>query len=328
MRFVEQKEKKIKVEKDSKMHKKNTAAHTGRAIDTAEESSEKKDKSETGQDVKQLRHSLVIAASGLLILLAVAIGFTYAWFSLSGRAATNVTPMGGTVSDGDTSLLISASASGPFDKTCELVYAGNPDSLLPVTTSDLEHFYKVTTQDKKGIAVLYGNADERVDQDILHGTVYLKCENASCNVYFNQAELKLGSDAQALAAMRFGMKITSRSGSQTYIFRLDELGATGSAQSVRTVPQDGTVVASVDGSGQPQYTSDPSVGLSDYMAQDGSGSNSFQGGSKELVKLEADEVATVEYWLYLEGCDDQCSNPVQNINSDVQLAFAGTSARQ
>lgn len=293
-----------------------------------EQKKQNNNKSEAKQDVKQLKHSLTIAVCGLLILLAIAIGFTYAWFSLSGKTATNVTPMGGTVSDGDTSLLISASASGPFDKTCELVYAGNPDSLLPVTTADLEHFYKAKTQNKKGIAMLYGNADERVDQDTLHGTVYLKCENASCNVYFNPAELKLGSDAQALAAMRFGMKITSRSTSQTYIFKLDELGATGSAQSVRTVPQDGTVVASIDGSGQPQYTSDPSVGLSDYMAKTGTNSKSFQAGSKELVKLEADEVATVEYWLYLEGCDDQCSNPVQNRSSDVQLAFAGISVRQ
>lgn len=39
--------------------------------------------------------------------------------------------------------------------------------------------------------------------------------------------------------------------------------------------------------------------------------------------LNADEVASVEYWLYLEGCDEQCSNPVQNRDSEIQLAFAG-----
>ena len=280
-----------------------------------------------GQDVKQLRHSLTLAVCGLLVLLAVAAGFTYAWFSLSGRAATNVTPMGGTVSDGDSSLLISSSASGPFDKTCELVYAGNPDSLQPVTTANLEHFYKMTTQDKNGIAVLYSNSDGTVNQDTLHGTVYLKCENGACNVYFNPAQLKLGQDPQALAAMRLGMKITSRSGSQTYIFKLDELGATGNAQSVRTVPQGGTVVSSVENGGQPQYTTDPSTGLSAYMAVQGNGENSFTPGTSPLVRLEADEVASVEYWLYLEGCDDQCSNPVQNRSSQMQLAFAGTSAR-
>ena len=42
-----------------------------------------------------------------------------------------------------------------------------------------------------------------------------------------------------------------------------------------------------------------------------------------LVQLDADEVASVEYWLYLEGCDEQCSNPVQNRTSEIQLAFAG-----
>lgn len=275
-------------------------------------------------DEQQLRHSLTLAFAGLLILLLVAVGFTYAWFSLSGKASTNVTPMAGTTSDGEASLLISRSASGPFDKTCELVYVGNPDSLQPVTTSNLEQFYKMTAQNKDGIAMLYRNSNDTVNQDTLHGTVYLQSQKAPCNVYFNQAQLKLGSDAQALAAMRLGMKITSRSGSSTYIFRLDELGATANAQSARTVPQAGTVVASINGSGQPQYTADPSRRLSDYMAQPGGGENRFNPGNQMLVRLEKDEVATVEYWLYLEGCDDQCYNPVQNRSSEVQLAFAGT----
>ena len=41
------------------------------------------------------------------------------------------------------------------------------------------------------------------------------------------------------------------------------------------------------------------------------------------MTLQAEEVATVEYWLYLEGCDDQCFNPVQNKASQLCLAFAG-----
>lgn len=39
------------------------------------------------------------------------------------------------------------------------------------------------------------------------GIVYLKCENADCDVYFNREELNLGSDAQALAAMRLGRRL-------------------------------------------------------------------------------------------------------------------------
>lgn len=277
------------------------------------------------QNVRQLRHSLRTAIAGLLFLVIVATGTTYAWFTLSGRASTYVTPMGGTISEGTTSLLISRSASGPFDKNCELVYAGNIDALKPLSTADLNHFYKVTAQNKDGIAVLYRNADENVDEQAVHGTVYLQCLNAPCDVYFNRDQLKLGTNAQALAAMRFGMKITAREGTKTYIFKLDELGATGSAQSTRTVPTASTVVSSVNGSGQAEYINDPSVGLSDYMANAGNGDNDFRAGASRLVRLEKDEVATVEYWIYLEGCDEQCINAVQGIGSDIQLAFAGVS---
>ncbi len=279
------------------------------------------------QDIRQLQHSYRTAIASLLLLIVVAAGTTYAWFSLSGRASTYVTPMAGTVSEGSTSLLISENAGGPFDKTCELVYTGNPDSLKPVSTANLTHFYKVTAQNKDGMAVLYSNADSKVDTETLHGMVYLQCLNASCDVYFNKDQLKLGTDPQALAAMRFGMKITAREGTRTYIFRLDELGSTGSAESKQTVPGTSTVVSSVNGNGQAQYVNDPSAGLSDYMANAGNDDNDFNPGTTRLIKLEVNEVATIEYWLYLEGCDDQCINAVQSRSSDIQLAFAGVDSQ-
>lgn len=65
-------------------------------------------------------------------------------------ASTNVTPMGGSISNGDASLLISASRLGPFDKNCELVLDGNPDTLKPLSTADLDHFtvqlHKIRTE--------------------------------------------------------------------------------------------------------------------------------------------------------------------------------------
>ena len=47
-----------------------------------------------------------------------------------------------------------------------------------------------------------------------------------------------------------------------------------------------------------------------------------------LVSLETDEVASVEYWLYLEGCDEQCFNPVQNKDAGLMLAFVGVDESQ
>ena len=83
--------------------------------------------------------------------------------------------MGGTVSEGDTVLLISNSESGPFDKTCELILSGNPEALKPVSTADLTSFYRTTAQNKEGIAVRYSDASGEIDQNTLHGTVYLQC---------------------------------------------------------------------------------------------------------------------------------------------------------
>ena len=57
-----------------------------------------------------------------------------------------MTPMGGSISNGDASLLISTSRLGPFDKNCELVLDGNPDTLKPLSTADLDHFYRAIAQ--------------------------------------------------------------------------------------------------------------------------------------------------------------------------------------
>ncbi len=274
------------------------------------------------ETVKRLRKSLVMAIVGMIFFLVSVTGVTYAWFTISGRAHTNVTPMGGTVSDGDTLLLISTAESGPFDRECDLVFAGDAQVLKPVSTADLENFYRVTMQNKEGVAVSYENADDRVDTETLHGTVYLKCEGAPCNIYFNGEELQLGSDAQALAAMRLGLKITNHDGSRTFVMKLDDLGSTAAAQSNATVPTAGTVVSAIADGGNAVYVSDPAVNISDYTAQ-AAGNDEYNAGANELFSLDADEVATVEYWLYLEGCDEQCVNEVQNIDSDIRLAFAG-----
>lgn len=279
-------------------------------------------------DAQQLKKSFAKAVIWLLFLLVVASGTTFAWFTLSGISSTNVTPVSGTVSDGNGSLLISAARSGPFEKSCNLVLDANPDALQPVSTANLENFYQATAQNKEGISLLYKSVDSSLTDKLLHGTVYLKCEDGACDVYFNPEELNLGSDSQALAAMRLGMKITSHTGTKTWIWKLDDIGSTFGAQSVRTISAANSVVSSISQSGQPSYTTDPAENIGDYMAEKGSSDGAYQAGNKIVVQMNADEIATVEYWLYLEGCDDQCSNPVQNRNTEIKLAFAGVDVQQ
>ena len=108
---------------------------------------------------------------------------------------------------------------------------------------------------------------------------------------------------------------------------LDELGAVAGAQSRATIPASSAVVSSISSGGQAAYVSDPSTSISQYMAYKNS-SDKYDAGASVLVSLETDEVASVEYWLYLEGCDEQCFNPVQNKDAGLMLAFVGVDESQ
>lgn len=273
---------------------------------------------------KKLSRSLWGAAFWLVLLLAALVGGTFAWFTVTGRDAVNVTPMGGTSSDPGVSLLISENESGPFDTECTLVYEFGEEGLQPLSTADLTHFYEGLAQNRDGITYLYRQADDRVAQDVIHGTVYLQAKGQGCLVFFDPDELAITGDSQAMAAMRLGLKITTQEGGeQTLIFKMDGFANTGGAESVKTISADNSVVQSISDSGDPSYTADPAQLLDEYFAQPGGGQDDWQRGTTELCTLQADEVAPVEYWVYLEGCDEECTNPVRGTNSELNLAFVG-----
>ena len=124
------------------------------------------------------------------------------------------------------------------------------------------------------------------------------------------------------------MKITSHEGTRNLIWKLDEMGTTNGAESLQTIPGQSQVVSSVSESGQASYAQDPSQEISAYMAQNGDTEGTYKDGDQSLMQLNEDEVATVEYWLYLEGCDEQCVNAVQSRVSELQLGFAGVDAEE
>ena len=274
------------------------------------------------------KHSIRLLTIALLWLLLAALalgGATYAWFTFNN--ATNVEPMAGTVGDGAVSLLISASLDGPFDKECDLPLEQAVEELLPVSTADLQTFYASTAQNKQGITLRYRDVTEQAPQRLMHGTVYLQSKNRGCDVYFFEPKLSFGSDGQALSALRLVLKLTTETdGEQLLFFRLDDLGG-GGAEEQATVTGDNVVVSSIDAGGQPGYTADPAEDIGAYLAQaDGEEDTTPRAGEQALCALQADEVASVEYWLYLEGCDTACVNAVQTRELSLQLGFAGVSA--
>jgi len=256
----------------------------------------------------------------IVMLLAAIIaltGATYAWFTFN--ASTDVRPMTGTVTGGDGDLTISSSPNGPFDVSCDLaVIMGG--SLEPISTDDLNDFYVSTLQNVEGTAVLYSPVDD-LEPYTIRGTLYLRSDHAGCDLYFWPAGLDFGSDDQALAALRLGLRITSSNGTVTHIFTLDDMGNTADAESRQTIQTAGTVVASADAAGHATLVPDPAVPISGFFAT-GTETAPEAGGSA-LCTLPAGEVVTVEFWLYLEGCDDNCFNPVQDRDMALQLSFAG-----
>ncbi|MBE5863974.1 MAG: hypothetical protein E7295_14200 [Lachnospiraceae bacterium] len=255
----------------------------------------------------------------VLSLLAVG-GVTYAWFTF--RPDTNVEPMSSTISDGEVALLISPSLDTDFLTSCALPNYSS-GSLEPVSTANLESFYSANLQTRQGISVGFRECQEEdLNTYAIRGRVYLKSLKDGCQVYFNRAGMGFGDDPQMLAALRLGLKITSSEGEQTFIFHLNDMGDVSSAVSMQTTAQEHVVVGSLAENGNPNYVNDPAIGLSDYFAVVGA-QRLPQAGRASLCIIDANEIVSVEYWLYLEGCDEQCINAVQEKEAFIQLSFAG-----
>ncbi len=267
---------------------------------------------------KSLRQTAFLSIIAALIALSVLSAATFAWFTFSND--TNVTPISGTVSRGDGSLLISAAPGGPFDVTCVLPLESSASALYPLSTADLNSFYGPAAQ-SNGIVTSYIDLSGAVNARALHGRVYLKAETVGSDVYFWADSLSFGADAQALAALRLGLRITTAAGTQSYIFRLDEFGNTALAEAQRTTAEANVVVAGIGADGRPVYAADPAALTAPYRAAV-TGEDVLP-GERMLCTLAADEVGSVEYWLWLEGCDDNCINTVQSRDVTLQLGFAG-----
>ena len=79
------------------------------------------------------------------------------------------------------------------------------------------------------------------------------------------------------------------------------------------------VIAGVSGT-TPEFAPDPALPIDGFILD--------VTPDQSLCTLDADEIAQVEYWLYLEGCDPECYNPVQSRDAVLQLAFTSNPAEE
>lgn len=265
------------------------------------------------------RKHMVAAAAWLVVLALALTAATFAWFSSS--RFTNVTPVAHTVSEEGYDLLISANEAGPFDTQCALSVADK--TLYPISTADLSNFWRSTFQNACGITTDYGNCTSQLGEYALTGTLYLKGAQAPLSVYLYQSQMSVSADPQLLAAARIGFVVQSASGTHTYIFSCDDLGNTSQATAKRTTTQSNVVVG---GQGSWSYVADPAQSIGSHT-MDGSGTSPVtRAGAQPLFTLGANEVASVRYFVYMEGCDANCITEAQSKNLTLQFAFAGAKA--
>lgn len=275
--------------------------------------------------MKKKAITIWLTAAWLFLLLAVIAGGTYAWFTFN--PYTNVEPISSTISDGEVALLISADPGDGFETQCTLPESLSGD-LQPLSTADLNDFYSFALQNRQGITVGYQNGNDRVESDTIHGIFYLESLKDNCDVYFYRTGMSFGEDPQLLAALRLGIRFRIGDDVKSYIFALNAMGDTGSAASMQTTAQAGVVVSGVNGDGTPVYVQDPARELSAYFAQPPTDAKDVpKAGQNALCTIQAGQVAVVEYWLYLEGCDMNCVNEVQGREASLQLSFAGVTAQ-
>ena len=155
-------------------------------------------------DKKQARTALLSAALALLAVCVLLAGATYAWFTFD--TYTKVVPMEARISDGDMNLLISESRKGPFDVSCPLNPENYAKVLYPVSTADLDVFHLDKNQNGEIVTDYRLATQQDLNHSVIYGTVYLKSEGHSCDIFLKAPPLSLGSDPQWLAAGRLGLQ--------------------------------------------------------------------------------------------------------------------------
>ncbi len=273
----------------------------------------------------KMRRAYLLGIMWCVLAATVLISSTYAWFTL--RAVAEVTPLRGTIGTADGTLLISNRPDGGFDVSCELIPDGSFVELKPVSTVDLDRFYRLDFYDMVHKSYRYTDAGNRVSTDVIHGHLYLQSQDSGFDVYFHPQELQVMAGEQTLAAVRIGFILKSHEGNRSVIFKGDSFGSGDALKTVRDFPQTDSVVGSLGDGGQAQYVSDPAGIFSDYMAAVAEEGQGYVPGRQKLCSIARDEIAELEYFVYLEGCDIHCLNELQGGQIELQFGFAGVPIR-
>ena len=153
------------------------------------------------------------------------------------------------------------------------------------------------------------------DLNAIHKKIMGATTDSDNAVYFDEEKFNVSMIDGTNAGLRLGLIINGN----TYIFNLDE----GNGEEKDTIEAEAdSVVESIDGEGNPNYINDIALDINDYKA------NGELAGNNSLITIAEDEVIPIEFFVYLEGCDKNCFNVVQNKDVEITLGFQGVSVNE
>lgn len=271
-----------------------------------------------------------IAVSMIIVLLVLSVS-TYAWFTVNRIVSTDrATARSGT----DTLELQISSAGGTSFKglkEADILQVNHTSltNLMPVSTADLKTFvYNPVSEGD--MATTFRTVEN--EAYYYHGRFYLRAEaegrapGAKMALYLDEenevgAALAKAEEGMFLNAARLGMTFD---GESPVIFALSEEENPTEYQ-VRNTKWNGTLLGDdqVLGMSEGVITGvkDPAIALSDRTIVMSDTHVTFP--AAPLMYMELNRIYTVDVYLYIEGCDPDCSDSIGLQEADLHLAFYG-----
>ena len=267
---------------------------------------------------------------GILMLCIIALSFstaTYAWFTSNRIVRTDKV-----VSQSNTDmvkLMVSGTGGDAFTgkskEDITRVNSTDANKLMPVSTADLKNFVSQNGS-VSDMAVSFEKAKE---SDYYHGQIFLRAdavnhEGEKLALYFDEPEdmgpLFKNTKGSVLNAIRLGITIDDV---KTYLFRVSDAASPNQKQAANTI-LNGEILGKnqvIDSSGNTfRAVTDPSVLLKDYMVDPDGTTN---GSKKPLLEMDLNRIYKLDIYVYLEGCDPDCTDAVELGSLDFYLAFYG-----
>lgn len=273
-----------------------------------------------------------MAATTLAVIASFSTA-TYAWFTANSVVQTD--KVTGHVAAENIELQISSAGGNAFKPSAEagITQINKADLILPVSTADLTSFVTNSTMVEGKAMSFYPVENEK---DYYHGVVYLRAvgENIPTGtrmaLYLDEAENNGGILVQnntgenglastALNAARLGLRLE---GSAPVILKCSNASNAADKREMNTRLngldiQEGMVLKSSNGN--VTAVADPAVLYTDYCMDDEGNTLA----KHPLAVLDFDKVYAMDVYIYLEGCDPDCTDSIQLNRFDVHLGLYG-----